>query len=101
MTVAAGRRARGQPAHWRAVYSHPLMAYTGTETATPSIMKSMYPDHTADDRTELWSDLVDLTGLHLDQVEGLPHTALAGSLRRILQEREQQPSSYQQYESYI
>lgn len=68
---------------------------------TLSMMSGMHADHAAPGGTELRSDLVDLTGLRLDEVDGLPHTALVDSLRRILREREQQPNSYQLYEAAL
>jgi hypothetical protein len=45
---------------------------------------------------ELRSDLVDLSGLTLAELEDLPPTALTGSLVRILADRERQPNSYDQ-----
>jgi FXSXX-COOH protein len=50
----------------------------------------------------LRSDLVDLSGLTLDELDRLPPNALAGSLRRILTENAGQPHSYgQTYQSSI
>ena len=44
----------------------------------------------------LRSDLVDLSGLSLDELDRLAPNALAGSLRRILTESAGQPHSYGQ-----
>lgn len=61
----------------------------------------MHEDRVADDANELWSDLVDLSGLRLEQIGALPETVLAASLRRIMLEAEQQPSSYLQFQSNL
>lgn len=49
-----------------------------------------------DDADELRSDLVDLTGIRLEELLELPPTVLNSSLVRILRESEQQPRSFQQ-----
>lgn len=55
-----------------------------------------------EDPATLRSDLVDLSGLSLDELDRLPPNALAGSLRRILTESAGQPHSYgQTYQSSI
>jgi FXSXX-COOH protein len=46
---------------------------------------------------ELRSDLVDLSGFSLDELDRLPPNALTSSLRRILTESARQPHSYDQY----
>ena len=61
----------------------------------------MHEDRVAEDANELWSDLVDLSGLRLEQIGDLPETVLAASLRRIMLEAEQQPSSYLQFQSNL
>jgi hypothetical protein len=61
----------------------------------------MYEDRSADDASELWSDMIDLTWLHLDQLDHLPETVFLGALRRILRENLEQPNSYEQYQSSI
>jgi FXSXX-COOH protein len=56
----------------------------------------------ADQAAVLRSDLVDLSGLSLDELDLLPPNALAGSLRRILAQSAGQPHSYgQNYASSI
>lgn len=51
----------------------------------------------ADETAVLRSDLVDLSGFSLDELDQLPPNALTGSLRRILTESTRQPHSYDQY----
>ena len=53
------------------------------------------------DMVELRSDLVDLTGIHLDQLDSLPRTALSEAVRRILTDFDRLPNSYQQYSASI
>lgn len=50
---------------------------------------------------DMYSYLVDLTGVSLDALDDLPKTALTESLRRILDEHQRQPTAYQQYQSGI
>jgi FXSXX-COOH protein len=72
-----------------------------SEVNEVSKASSMRDDRVADHAAELRSDLVDLTGLCLDQIDDLPETVLASSLRRILRENQEQPSAYTQYSANI
>lgn len=54
------------------------------------------PGHVPEESPVLQSDLVDLRGIRLDQLEALPANVLASSLRRILLESARQPHSYGQ-----
>jgi hypothetical protein len=54
----------------------------------------------SDETATLRSDLVDLSGFSLDELDQLPPNALTGSLRRILTENAGQPHYYgQNYQS--
>jgi FXSXX-COOH protein len=61
-------------------------------------MSEQQPSH---DTAELRSDLVDLAGVHLDELDGLPRTALSEAVRRILTDFERLPKAYQQYQANI
>lgn len=50
---------------------------------------------------ELESELVDMSGISLDELGSLPRNALVTSLRRILTECERQPPAFSQYCSVI
>ena len=61
----------------------------------------MQEDHPVNDALEVRSDMVDLSGLHLDQLDHLPETVLVAALRRIVRESMEQPNSYEQFQSAI
>ncbi|MGH3902815.1 MAG: FxSxx-COOH cyclophane-containing RiPP peptide [Pseudonocardiaceae bacterium] len=46
------------------------------------------------EEVDLESDLLDLTGISLEQLDALPDSVLGASLRRILAERETMPDQY-------
>ena len=61
----------------------------------------MQEDHLVNDFLEVRSDMVDLSGLRLDQLDHLPETVFVAALRRVLRESMEQPNSYEQFQSAI
>jgi FXSXX-COOH protein len=58
-------------------------------------------DDLYEDDEVLCSDLPDLNGVCLSDLDKVPPSALVESVRRILEESEKQPAAYQQYHANI
>lgn len=52
-----------------------------------------------DDEVDLESDLLDVTGIGLEQLDAIPNSVLGASLRRILAERAKMPDQYAGFQS--
>jgi FXSXX-COOH protein len=61
----------------------------------------MRDDQSKPDEKILGSDLLDLRGTRLADLEKLPSSALLESVRRILEQSEKEPTSYQQFDANI
>ena len=61
----------------------------------------MRDDQSTPDEKILGSDLLDLRGMRLADLEKLPSSALLESVRRILGQSEKEPTSYQQFDANI
>jgi FXSXX-COOH protein len=61
----------------------------------------MHADPHADEAGVLSSDLPDLSGICLSDLDGIPTSALVEWVRRILDESREQPATYQQYHANI
>lgn len=54
-----------------------------------------------DDEAELESDLLDVSGIDLEQLDALPNSVFGASLRRILAESSSMPDQYAAFQSAI
>ena len=61
----------------------------------------MQDDLPADEEGVLWSDLPDLSGVCLSDLDEMPSSALAESVRHILDENARHPMTYSQYMANI
>jgi FXSXX-COOH protein len=70
-------------------------------TSMASLADRMRSKQQVGDHAGLQSELVDVSGLDLDQIEALPDSVLVSSLRRVFTENTQTPDQYAAFQSYL